>query len=167
MNRVAAATGSAAFFVLAPGVVAGFVPWWLTGWRVLPVWAPLRWLGVVLVIAGVGALLSAFGQFVAEGVGTPAPIAPTEHLVVRGLYRYVRNPMYLAVLATIAGQALILGRLVLGIYALAVALAFVAFVRGYEEPTLRRRYGAEYDSYQRAVPGWWPRMRRGREGGSA
>ena len=163
MNRTAAATGSTAFFVLAPGVVAGFVPWWLTGWRVQPLWAPLRWLGVVLLVVGIGVLLSAFVQFVAEGVGTPAPVAPTEHLVVRGLYRYVRNPMYLAVLATIAGQALILGQLVLGVYGLAVALAFVAFVRGYEEPTLRDRYGAEYDSYQRAVPGWWPRLRKGRE----
>jgi protein-S-isoprenylcysteine O-methyltransferase Ste14 len=167
MNRAAAAAGSAAFFVLAPGVVAGLVPWWLTGWRVLPLWAPLRWLGVVLLVAGVALLISAFAQFVKEGIGTPAPIAPTEHLVVRGLYRYVRNPMYLAVLATIAGQALILGQLVLGIYGLAVGLAFVAFVRGYEEPTLRDRYGAEYESYQRAVPGWWPRLRRGREGDSA
>ena len=160
MSRAAAAVGSAAFFVLAPGVVAGLVPWWLTGWRVEPLWAPLRWLGVVLLVAGVGVLLSAFVQFVAEGVGTPAPVAPTEHLVVRGLYRYVRNPMYLAVLATIAGQALILGQFVLFAYALVVGLAFVAFVRGYEEPTLRRRYGAEYDAYRRAVPAWWPRLRR-------
>lgn len=89
MNRAAAAAGSAAFFVLAPGVVAGVVPWWLTGWRALPLWAPLRWLGAVLLIAGIGVLVSAFVQFVAEGIGTPAPIAPTEHLVVRGLYRYV------------------------------------------------------------------------------
>ena len=167
MNRAGAAAGSAAFFALAPGVVAGVVPWWLTGWRALPVWAPLRWLGAVLVIAGVGVLVSAVVQFVAEGIGTPAPIAPTGRLVVRGLYQYVRNPMYLAVLAAIAGQALILGQAVLGIYALVVALAFVAFVRGYEEPTLRERYGAEYDSYQRAVPGWWPRLRRGRVGDSA
>ncbi len=158
MNRAAAAAGSAAFFVLAPGVVAGLVPWWLTGWRVVPLWAPLRWVGVVLLIAGVSVLVRAFVQFVAEGIGTPAPVAPTERLVVRGLYRYVRNPMYLAVLATIVGQALILGQLVLFIYALAVGLAFVAFVRGYEEPTLRRRYGAEYEAYQRAVPGWWPRL---------
>ena len=158
MSRAAAAAGSAVFFVLAPGVVAGLVPWWLTGWRVQPLWGPLRLLGVVLLVAGVGVLLRAFGQFVAEGIGTPAPVAPTERLVVSGLYRYVRNPMYLAVLATIVGQALILGQLVLFIYALAVGLAFVAFVRGYEEPTLRRRYGAEYESYQRAVPGWWPRL---------
>lgn len=154
--------GSGAFFVLAPGVVAGLVPWWLTGWRVqapLPLWGPVRWFGVVLLIVGVGVLLRAFVQFVAEGVGTPAPVAPTERLVVGGLYRYVRNPMYLAVLATIAGQALILGQLVLVIYGLAIGCAFVAFVRGYEEPTLRRRYGAEYEAYERAVPGWWPRLR--------
>jgi protein-S-isoprenylcysteine O-methyltransferase Ste14 len=163
MNRAVAAAGSTAFFVVAPGVVAGVVPWWLTSWRVVPLWAPLRWLGVVLLVAGVGVVVSAFVQFAVEGIGTPAPIAPTEHLVVHGLYRYVRNPMYLAVLATIVGQALILGQPVLGIYALVVAVAFVAFVRGYEEPTLRRRYGAEYRSYQRAVPGWWPRLRMGRE----
>jgi len=163
MSKAAAAAGSAVFFVLAPGVVAGLVPWWLTGWRVQPVWAPLRWLGVVLLVLGVGVLVSAFVQFVMKGIGTPAPVAPTERLVVSGLYRYVRNPMYLAVLATIVGQALILGQLVVRIYALVVGLAFVAFVRGYEEPTLRRRYGADYEAYQRAVPGWWPRLRKGRE----
>ncbi len=167
MSKAAAAAGSVVFFGLAPGVVAGLVPWWLTGWRVQPLWAPLRLLGVVLLVAGVGVLVRAFVQFVAEGIGTPAPVAPTERLVVTGLYRYVRNPMYLAVLSTIVGQALILGQLVLFIYVLPVGVAFVAFVRGYEEPTLRRRYGAEYESYQRAVPGWWPRLRRGRGIGGA
>jgi protein-S-isoprenylcysteine O-methyltransferase Ste14 len=160
MGRAAAAAGSAAFFVLAPGVVAGVVPMWLTGWRFqdpLPYWAPLRLVGTLLLVAGLAVLVRAFAQFVTEGVGTPAPVAPTQRLVVGGLYRYVRNPMYLAVLATIVGQALILGQLVVWIYALVVGLAFVAFLRGYEEPTLKRRYGAEYESYLRAVPGWWPR----------
>lgn len=164
MRRAAAAAGSAAFFLLAPGVVAGAVPWWLTGWRFrdpLPYWAPLRLLGAALALVGAAVLLSSFVQFVAEGIGTPAPVAPTQRLVVGGLYRYVRNPMYLAVLATIAGQALLLGQLVLLLYAAAVAAAFVAFVRGYEEPTLHRRYGAKYDSYRRSVPGWWPRYPRG------
>jgi protein-S-isoprenylcysteine O-methyltransferase Ste14 len=114
-------------------------------------------LGAVLVVVGMGVLLGAFVQFVAEGIGTPAPIAPTEQLVVGGLYRYVRNPMYLAVLSTIAGHALLLSQLALLLYGSAVALAVVAFVRGYEEPTLRRRYGAAYDDYLRDVPGWWPR----------
>lgn len=155
--------GSAIFFVLAPGVVAGLVPWWLTGWRFqepLPDWAPLRFVGAVLVVVGVGVLLRAFVQFVAEGIGTPAPVAPTERLVVGGLYRYVRNPMYLAVLSTIAGQVLLLGQLILLLYGAAIAAAFVAFVRGYEEPVLRKRYGPAYDEYRRAVPGWWPRRPR-------
>jgi protein-S-isoprenylcysteine O-methyltransferase Ste14 len=99
----------------------------------------------------------AFARFVAEGVGTPAPVAPTRELVVGGLYRYVRNPMYLAVLAAIVGQALMLGRLVLLTYAAVMATAFVTFVRGYEEPTLAEQFGARYQAYRAAVPGWWPR----------
>jgi protein-S-isoprenylcysteine O-methyltransferase Ste14 len=160
MGRAAAAVGSAIFFVLAPGVVAGLVPWWLTGWRFvepLPYWAPLRLLGALLLVAGVGVLLRAFVQFVSEGIGTPAPVAPTERLVVGGLYRCVRNPMYLAVLSTIAGQALLLGQLSLLLYGVLIAAAFVVFVAGYEEPTLRDRYGAAYDEYRRTVPAWWPR----------
>jgi protein-S-isoprenylcysteine O-methyltransferase Ste14 len=162
VRRTVAAVGSAAFFVLAPGVVAGVIPWWLTGWLMrepLPFWAPLRVLGGTLLAAGTLVLVYAFVQFVAEGAGTPAPVAPTERLVVSGLYRYVRNPMYLAVIATIVGQGLLLGRMLLLLYAVAVGLAFSAFVRGYEEPTLSRRYGAEYEAYRRAVPRWWPRLR--------
>jgi len=161
-SRTIAAVGSTAFFVLAPGVVAGVVPWWLTGWRMrepMPFWAPLRVLGAALIVAGTVVLVYAFVLFVTAGVGTPAPVAPTERLVVSGLYRYVRNPMYLAVIATIVGQGLLLGRIVVLFYALAVGLAFSVFVRGYEEPTLTHRYGAEYEAYRRAVPRWWPRLR--------
>ena len=165
MRRATAAAGSAVFFVLAPGVVAGLVPWWLTGWRVrqpLPawVWWPARVVGGVLVAAGVAVLLHAFARFVTEGIGTPAPVAPTRHLVVGGLYRYVRNPMYLAVLAVIVGQALVLGQPALLLYAAAVGVAVAAFVRGYEEPALRDQFGAEYDAYRRSVPAWWPRRPR-------
>jgi protein-S-isoprenylcysteine O-methyltransferase Ste14 len=120
---------------------------------------------VLLVVAGVGVLLHAFGRFVAEGLGTPAPVAPTRELVVGGLYRYVRNPMYLAVLAVILGQALALGQPVLLPYAAAVGAAFVAFVHWYEEPTLARRFGASYQAYRRAVPGWWPRRHPWRPAG--
>ena len=158
--RTKAAIGSLVFLVIAPGVVAGVVPWWLTRWRVeepLPYWLPLRLVGFVLVAAGAGVLLSAFARFVLEGLGTPAPVAPPERLVVGGLYRYVRNPMYLAVAATIVGQALLLGQLVLLPYVAAFAAAVAAFVRWYEEPALRRRFGEEYEAYRRAVPGWWPR----------
>src|SRR6266540_351001 len=91
--------------------------------------------------------------------GTPAPVAPTETLVVGGLYRYVRNPMYVAVVAAVLGQALLLGRAVLLAYAAAVWLCVAAFVRWYEEPVLAARYGARYEAYRRAVPAWRPRLR--------
>ena len=104
-------------------------------------------------------LLHAFVRFVAEGIGTPAPVAPTRKLVVGGLYRYVRNPMYLAVAATIVGQGLALGQLVLLVYAAMFGAVVYSFVRLYEEPTLRRQFGDQYEEYQRSVPGWWPRRR--------
>jgi protein-S-isoprenylcysteine O-methyltransferase Ste14 len=161
VRRSTAAGGSSLFFALAPGVVAGLVPWWLTRWQTgrVPGGLALRAVGWVLVVAAGAVLVHAFVRFVVEGAGTPAPVAPTDKLVVGGLYGYVRNPMYLAVLAAIIGQALALGRPVLLWYAAAVAAAFVAFVRGYEEPTLRRRYGGQYEAYRAAVPGWWPRLR--------
>ena len=105
------------------------------------------------------ALLQAFARFVVEGLGTPAPIAPTERLVIGGLYRYVRNPMYLAVGAIVVGQALLLGRAVLLAYGALFAVLVEAFVRWYEEPTLARRFGARYEAYRQAVPRWWPRTR--------
>ena len=154
-----AALGSTLFFLLAPGVVAGVIPWWLTRWVVLPAPLALRFLGVVLLAAGVPVLVSAFVRFARDGLGTPAPVAPTERLVVSGAYRYVRNPMYLGVLSAIVGQALLLGQTQLFGYAGLIALAFVLFVRFYEEPALRRQFGAEYEAYCRAVPGWWPRLR--------
>ena len=160
MRKARAAVGSLVFLVLAPGLVAGVVPWWLTGWRVrepLSYWAPLRVAGLILLGAGVIVLLQAFARFVTEGLGTPAPVAPTERLVVGGLYRYVRNPMYLAVASTIAGQALALGQPILFLYTAAFAAAVAAFVHWYEEPTLRRQFGQQYEAYRRAVPAWWPR----------
>src|SRR5215216_858556 len=163
MRRSTAAVGSAVFFLLAPGVVVGLIPWLLTGgWQVrepVPYWAPMRVLGVILLVAGLIVLVQAFVRFVVEGLGTPAPIAAPERLVVGGLYRYVRNPMYVAVLAAIVGQALLLGQLSLLLYAAALWLISAAFVRWYEEPTLRRRFGADYEAYRRAVPAWWPCLR--------
>ena len=150
------------FLVLVPGVVAGLIPWWLTGWDVqepLPHWLPLRIAGFILIAAGVAVLLEAFARFVLEGIGTPAPVAPTERLVVGGPYRYVRNPMYLAVGATIAGQGLALGQPILLVYAAAFAVAVASFVRWYEEPTLGRQFGEQYETYRREVPAWWPRRK--------
>ena len=152
-------SGAGLFFAVAPGIVAGLVPWWLTGWEAGTTRPPLQVLGALLLVAGAVVLVEAFVRFVVEGLGTPAPVAPTQRLVVGGLYRHVRNPMYLAVGATIVGQALLLGRPILLLYAAAFAVVVLAFVRGYEEPTLARQFGAEYEDYRRAVPGWWPRLR--------
>ena len=159
MKTSTAAAGSSVFFALAPGVVAGVVPWWLTAWEVEPAPAAVRALGAIVLAASAAVLLYAFARFVREGVGTPAPVAPTAHLVVGGLYRHVRNPMYVAVVGAVVGQALLLGQFGLLIYAALLQAVFVAFVRGYEEPTLRQQFGPEYDAYRAAVPGWWPRAR--------
>ncbi len=155
MRRRTAAVGSTVFFFLAPGVVVGLIPWWLTnGWQArepLPYWMPMRVLGGIVLIAGLIVLVGAFARFVVEGFGTPAPVAAPERLVVGGVYRYVRNPMYVAVVAAIVGQALLLGQLGLLLYAAVAWLVVAAFVRFYEEPTLARRFGADYETYRRAV----------------
>lgn len=158
MSRSRAIAGSALFLILAPGVVAGLIPWWLTGWE--PATAPLavRIAGVVFIVAGTIFLLHTFARFALEGGGTPAPVAPTERLVVGGVYRHVRNPMYLAVLAIIVGQGLLLWRPVLFVYAAVPFAAVLAFVKFYEEPTLLRTHGAAYEAYRAAVPAWIPRL---------
>jgi protein-S-isoprenylcysteine O-methyltransferase Ste14 len=151
------------FLALAPGVVAGVVPGLITAWEVgehLP--DPLRGIGALLGVLGIAFLLHAFMRFALEGRGTPAPVAPTERLVVGGVYRFVRNPMYLAVLSVIAGQALFFGSAAVGAWGALVAFAFVAFVRLYEEPTLQATYGREYEAYCAEVPRWLPRLRRSR-----
>jgi len=158
--RARAVAGSLLFLVVAPGVVAGLIPYLLTGWeRDGDVGALATVAGWLLVAGGLAALLPSFARFALQGLGTPAPVAPTEHLVGTGLYRHVRNPMYLAVASLIVGQALILGRPGLLLYAALFAATVFAFVRGYEEPALTEQFGAEYEAYRRAVPGWWPRLR--------
>ncbi|WP_090822970.1 isoprenylcysteine carboxylmethyltransferase family protein [Arthrobacter sp. yr096] len=151
--------GTVLFLFLAPGVVAGFVPWLISGWRWFD-WGS-AWIGMLFawsaIAAGVAFLLHAFALFALHR-GTPAPVAPTETLVVTGAYRFVRNPMYLAVLSIILGQALLFGSWRLVIYAVIVLAAVFAFVKGYEEPTLTETYGEQYLNYQRNVPGWWPRF---------
>src|SRR5262249_6516348 len=115
-------------------------------------------LGAVMIAAGVAFLLQAFARFVVEGLGTPAPVAPPEQLVVGGIYRYVRNPMYLAVGSAIVGQALLFGQPALLFYAAAFGLTVFGFVRLHEEPTLEAKFGSSYEDYRRAVPGWLPRV---------
>jgi protein-S-isoprenylcysteine O-methyltransferase Ste14 len=160
VRRLRAAAGSLLFLVLAPGVVAGLVPWLLTGWQSAGAPAWLRTVGWIALAAGVAVLLEAFARFVVEGIGTPAPAAPTERLVVGGLYRYVRNPMYLAVASVILGQAAVLGQWLLVGYAVVFGAIVWLFVHWYEEPALRRQFGPRYEHYLRTVPGWWPRRPR-------
>ncbi len=159
MRRLRAALGSAVFLVVAPGTVAGLVPWLLTGWDSHTSSVPLRIAGLALIAIGVAFLVHSFARFVIEGIGTPAPLAPPEELVVGGAYRYVRNPMYLAVGTAIVGQALLLGRPVLLAWAAIFGSLVSAFVRLHEEPVLSERFGASYEAYRRAVPGWLPRSR--------
>jgi protein-S-isoprenylcysteine O-methyltransferase Ste14 len=161
-SRWAAAVESIVFFLLAPTTLAGVVPRLLTGWRArepLPGGTAARWAGVALIVVGAAIVVDAFARFVRHGRGTPAPPLPTERLVVTGLYRYVRNPMYLGVLAAILGQALLLGSPTLLVYAALVGLGFHIFVLGYEEPALQRQFGAEYEAYRRGVRRWLPRLR--------
>lgn len=159
--RVRSWVGTLAFLVLTPGVVAGLIPGVITGWRIR--WtggwvSPVAIVAAVAILGGVVVLLDAFVRF-ARADGTPAPPMPTAHLVVVGPYRYVRNPMYVAVLAIILGQALLSGSWGTLFYAGVVALAVALFVRGYEEPTLESEYGEEYREYRRNVRGWIPRAR--------
>jgi protein-S-isoprenylcysteine O-methyltransferase Ste14 len=159
--RVRAWAGTLVFLVLAPGVVAGLIPWVITRWRVpwtgAWVWPVAIGAGVVI-LSGVAVLLDAFIRF-ARAEGTPAPPAPTAHLVVVGPYRHVRNPMYLAVLAIILGQAWLFRNGGAVVYAGIVLVAVVLFVLGYEQPTLEDEYGEEYREYRRNVRGWIPRVR--------
>jgi protein-S-isoprenylcysteine O-methyltransferase Ste14 len=159
--RVRAWIGTILFLVVTPGVVAGLIPALITGWRIP--WAggggsPIAIGASVVIACGVVVLLDAFARF-ARADGTPAPPAPTAHLVVVGPYRFVRNPMYLAVLAIIFGQALLCGSWAALVYGGIVLLAVASFVRGYEEPTLEGEYGDEYREYRRNIRGWIPRLR--------
>lgn len=151
--------GTIAFLFLAPGIVAGFMAWLISGWREYD-WSGAAWLvpiAWIAIAAGVAFLLYAFALFALHR-GTPAPVAPTETLVVTGVYRFVRNPMYLAVLTIILGQALLFGSWGLALYAAIVLASVVGFVKAYEEPTLTLTYREQYEDYRRNVPGWWPRL---------
>ena len=161
LRKLSAIAVSAAFLVIAPGFVAGLAPWWISHWRIaapffgMPVF---RIAGGLLIALGAIGLLDSFGRFALQGLGTPAPPFPTRHLVVTGLYRYVRNPMYVGVAAAILGQGLLFGNVQVLEYGALVWLLFHLFVLLYEEPTLRHTYGAEYEAFCFAVPRWIPRL---------
>ena len=161
MKRLSAVVGTGLFLLLAPGTVAGLVPWWITRWRMQPPLLGLsgfRVIGALMIAAGIAVVLDSFARFALQGLGTPAPILPTRHLVVTGLYQYVRNPMYVGVLSIILGQSLLFGDGRLFAYGVLLWLGVHVFVVGYEEPTLRRSFGSEYEAFRRNVPRWIPRL---------
>jgi len=157
--------GTIAFTLTIPATAIVLIPYLLTGWRLRP---PLlgieatRSLGGALIVLAAPLFFRFLSGFVREGHGTPAPIAPTEHLVVGGPFRWVRNPGYVAVISLIVGQGLLFGSGAVLAYAAALAVAFHLFVVLYEEPTLRRQFGEEYEAYCREVPRWLPRRRPSR-----
>ena len=162
MPRSNAAVASALFFVVVPGIVAGVVPWLVTDWAA-PIVAPylsglMIGIGGSIIAAGLILLVDSFIRFVTEGNGTPMPWMPTEGVVAGGGYRYVRNPMYLAVAAIILGQASLFGSLPLLAYCAAVWLVFHLFIILVEEPGLHRSFGSAYQAYIASVPRWLPRM---------
>ena len=146
--------------VLFPGFFAGYVPWryFGVGHAEVSPSNPAQVLGVLLMAAGAVLLGACILEFTRSGRGTLSPIDPPRHLVVRGLYRYVRNPMYLSVTAIVLGEVLLTRSAALGAY-WAIWFACVnLFVVGYEEPTLRRQFGASYDEYVRQVGRWIPKL---------
>ena len=150
------------FSVLVPGTVAGVIPWLLLqgqGGAVLPI--PSIWMiGLLPLLLGVGLYLWCAGAFTFIGKGTPAPIDAPKFLVKEGPYRWVRNPMYLAVLSVVIGEAILFRSFTLVGYALLVAATVHGFVIFVEEPSLRHQFGVGYETYLRMVPRWLPRSPR-------
>jgi protein-S-isoprenylcysteine O-methyltransferase Ste14 len=153
---------TALFTVLVPGTVTILVPYYLLSSRTStpPLnLGVLRYFGLLPLIVGALVYLRCAWDFAIGGRGTPAPIDPPRELVVKGLYRYVRNPMYIGVALVVLGEAIFIRARILLEYVAIVFFFFYLFVLVYEEPTLRRKFGESYDRYCRSVPRWIPRMR--------
>ena len=158
--RWVVALGTALVFLVGQGGGVVLLPYGFTHWQSGTAYPfAVRGLGVALIAVGGFVVITGFIRFVTEGVGVPLPIEPTSRqLTVGGPYRFVRNPLYVAIVMAVTGQALLLSRSVLLVYAAVLLAAFIAFVRWHEEPTLARRFGAEYQAYCKRVPAWWPRL---------
>lgn len=144
------------FTLVIPGTVGVYIPLWIAGQR-----APTGGAGwtaaMVLFVIGGGAYAWCVWDFATFGRATPAPIDAPRKLIVRGLYRYSRNPMYVSVLTVILGWTVMYRAWSLTVYAVGVAALFHAFVVLHEEPALRRAFGDEYEHYCRRVGRWLPR----------
>ena len=148
------------FTILVPGFVAVGAPYLLLDGFPAPARGPVSWIGLLCIAVGAGIYFRCAWEFAVRGLGTPAPIAPTKFLVVSGLHRYVRNPMYLSVALVILGEGALFRAPRLAEYAAVMLLVAHTFVIFYEEPTLRRQFGEPYEQYRRAVPRWIPRFRK-------
>lgn len=150
------------FTFLLPGTVTVLIPYWMISSRGADNFTypgALRYFGLPLIGIGAAGLLWCIWEFFSEGRGTLAPVDPPKHLVVRGLYQYVRNPMYVSVLMILLGEAIFFRSTSIlmeaGIF-IALAYLFVAF---YEEPVLRQQFGESYEKYLQTVGRWIPRWR--------
>ena len=161
MRKPAAAAVSVAWGVAVGGTFGCLLPYLLGYWHVhrpLPYWGVAQAAGLLLIGAGLVPVVEAFIEFI-RADGTPVPVASPPRLVVRGFYRYVRNPIYAGFLAIMLGQCLVFGSAGLLEYTAIAWCVGAAAVRFYEEPTLARKFGAEYQDYKRAVRAWTPRLR--------
>ena len=147
------------YTIIIPGTVTVLIPYLIVsgrGERIGQPWDPLQVLGLVAALLGAAVLLRCIWEFMVTGRGTLAPIDPPTQLVVRGLYRYVRNPMYLGAFTLLLGQAALFESSALLQYAVAWFIVINLIVLFREEPVLRRRFGASYDRYVQAVHRWVP-----------
>jgi protein-S-isoprenylcysteine O-methyltransferase Ste14 len=159
VRNLASLLKTALFSIFVPGTVAGYVPWLLRGRVPIAAHGFEEGAAIAVIVAGVLIYLhTAFWGFAWTGGGTPAPIAPTKTLVVKGLHRFVRNPMYIGVALVIAGQAWLFHSRHIAIYLACVLMIVHLFVLFYEEPTLRKQFGEEYDLYRARVPRWIPKI---------
>lgn len=147
------------FLIVAPGMVAGYIPLGLLRWGSKIGTGVFAYVAFPLWLIGGMLLLWSFWNFLNEGRGTPAPIDPPKELVAVGFYRYVRNPMYVGIFAINLGHFLWFGYWNLLTYTVIVFLAFHTFVILYEEPTLKGKFGAAYEDYMKRVPRWIPRFK--------
>jgi protein-S-isoprenylcysteine O-methyltransferase Ste14 len=147
------------FTIFVPGTVGVLGPWWIAGGFHRPGAGLLAWLGIALIAVGAAIYFRCAWEFAVRGLGTPAPIAPTKFLVTTALHRHVRNPMYIGVALVIFGEAVLFRSLHIAEYGVAMLLTAHIFVVFYEEPTLRRQFGEEYENYRRNVPRWIPKLR--------
>src|SRR5262249_53080484 len=161
VRKTIAVLGSALFFAVAPSVLAGLTRWPTTRWEFGPPFFDLqatRAVGMLLIVAGLPGLIDSFARFALQGLGTPAPIAPPQNLVVTGLYRHVRNPIYVAVVSVLLVHGVLFCHWRPLISGGLMWLEFHAFVLAYEEPVLAESFGAQYEDFRANVPRWIPRL---------